>query len=176
MVNVGENRARNGFTDCPESRNERKFQSMELLDLSRFLRGTRSFSWPLVAIPEELMYLTNLENLILDFNYLTGSIPSSLSNCTNLNWISLSNNKLDGEIPAALGGLSNLAILKLGNNSFSGKIPPELGDCKSLVWLDLNTNQLCGTIPPDLFKQSGYIADAYLTGKPYLYIKNDGSK
>ncbi|KAD7478437.1 hypothetical protein E3N88_01573 [Mikania micrantha] len=127
-------------------------------------------------IPEELMYLTNLENLILDFNYLTGSIPSSLSNCTNLNWISLSNNKLDGEIPAALGGLSNLAILKLGNNSFSGKIPPELGDCKSLVWLDLNTNQLSGTIPPDLFKQSGYIADAYLTGKPYLYIKNDGSK
>ncbi|KAL8193923.1 hypothetical protein R6Q57_026165 [Mikania cordata] len=127
-------------------------------------------------IPEELMYLSNLENLILDFNYLNGSIPSSLSNCTNLNWISLSNNKLDGEIPAALGGLSNLAILKLGNNSFSGKIPPELGDCKSLVWLDLNTNQLSGTIPPDLFKQSGYIADAYLTGKPYLYIKNDGSK
>ncbi|KAI3794535.1 hypothetical protein L1987_37167 [Smallanthus sonchifolius] len=127
-------------------------------------------------IPEELMYLSDLENLILDFNYLTGSIPASLSNCTNLNWISLSNNKLDGEIPAALGRLSNLAILKLGNNSFSGRIPPELGDCKSLVWLDLNTNQLSGTIPPDLFKQSGFIAAAYLTGKPYLYIKNDGSK
>ncbi|KAI7730092.1 hypothetical protein M8C21_033298 [Ambrosia artemisiifolia] len=127
-------------------------------------------------IPEELMYLSNLENLILDFNYLTGSIPASLSNCTNLNWISLSNNNLFGEIPAALGGLSNLAILKLGNNSFSGKIPPELGDCKSLVWLDLNTNQLSGTIPPALFKQSGFIAAAYLTGKPYLYIKNDGSK
>lgn len=126
-------------------------------------------------IPDELMYIQSLENLILDFNYLTGSIPASLSNCTNLNWISLSNNKLGGEIPAALGGLSNLAILKLGNNSFSGKIPPELGDCKSLVWLDLNTNQLSGTIPPDLFKQSGYIAAAYLTGKPYLYIKNDGS-
>ncbi|KAJ0703902.1 putative protein kinase RLK-Pelle-LRR-Xb-1 family [Helianthus annuus] len=127
-------------------------------------------------IPEELRFLSNLENLILDFNYLTGSIPASLSNCSNLNWISLSNNKLGGEIPAALGGLSNLAILKLGNNSFSGEIPPELGDCKSLVWLDLNTNQLSGTIPPDLFKQSGFIADAYLTGKPYLYIKNDGSK
>lgn len=127
-------------------------------------------------IPEELMYIKTLENLILDFNYLTGSIPASLSNCTNLNWISLSNNKLDGEIPASLGGLSNLAILKLGNNSFSGKIPAELGNCKSLVWLDLNTNQLSGTIPPDLFKQSGYIAAGYLTGKPFIYIKNDGSK
>ncbi|XP_076907766.1 systemin receptor SR160-like [Bidens hawaiensis] len=127
------------------------------------------------SIPEELMFIQSLENLILDFNYLTGSIPASLSNCTSLNWISLSNNKLTGEIPAALGRLSNLAILKLGNNSISGRIPAELGDCKSLVWLDLNTNELSGTIPRDLFKQSGYIAAAYLTGKPYLYIKNDGS-
>ncbi|KAI3499759.1 hypothetical protein L1887_35568 [Cichorium endivia] len=126
-------------------------------------------------IPQELMYIQPLQNLILDFNYLTGSIPHTLSNCTNLNWISLSNNKLSGEIPASLGSLSNLAILKLGNNSFSGNIPPELGDCKSLIWLDLNTNDLSGTIPPDLFKQAGYIADAYLTGKPYVYIKNDGS-
>nr|GEY70117.1 systemin receptor SR160 [Tanacetum cinerariifolium] len=127
-------------------------------------------------IPEEIRYIEALENLILDFNYLTGSIPSSLSNCTKLNWISLANNKLGGEIPADLGRLANLAILKLGNNSFSGRIPAELGDCKSLVWLDLNTNELSGTIPPDLFKQSGFIAAAYLTGKPYLYIKNDGSK
>ncbi|KAD4982503.1 hypothetical protein E3N88_19174 [Mikania micrantha] len=36
MVNVGENRARNGVTDCPESRNEGKFQSMEFLDSSRY--------------------------------------------------------------------------------------------------------------------------------------------
>ncbi|KVI08552.1 systemin receptor SR160-like [Cynara cardunculus var. scolymus] len=126
-------------------------------------------------IPEELMYIKTLENLILDFNYLTGSIPASLSNCTNLNWISLSNNKFTGEIPATLGRLPNLAILKLGNNSFSGNIPAELGNCKSLVWLDLNTNQLNGTIPPDLFKQSGFIAAGYLTGKPFIYIKNDGS-
>ncbi|KAD1768272.1 hypothetical protein E3N88_42323 [Mikania micrantha] len=53
MVNVGENRARNGVTDCPESRNEEKFQRMELLDSSRYaterlriLRGTR---WPKIS-------------------------------------------------------------------------------------------------------------------------------
>ena len=28
-------------------------------------------------IPEEIRYVEALENLILDFNYLTGSIPSS---------------------------------------------------------------------------------------------------
>ncbi|KAH6791347.1 Leucine-rich receptor-like protein kinase family protein [Perilla frutescens var. frutescens] len=127
-------------------------------------------------IPQEFMYLQSLENLILDFNDLTGLIPSSLSNCTRLNWISLSNNHLSGEIPASLGQLSNLAILKLGNNSLSGSIPGELGDCQSLIWLDLNTNYLNGSIPPALFKQSGNIALAVLTGKSYVYIKNDGSK
>ncbi|KAF5480718.1 hypothetical protein F2P56_001442 [Juglans regia] len=127
-------------------------------------------------IPQELMYIQTLENLILDFNELTGTIPSGLSNCTNLNWISLSNNRLSGEIPGWIGQLSNLAILKLSNNSFYGSIPPELGDCKSLIWLDLNTNSLNGSIPPALFKQSGNIAVNLISGKTYVYIKNDGSK
>ncbi|CAA0806432.1 Protein BRASSINOSTEROID INSENSITIVE 1 [Striga hermonthica] len=127
-------------------------------------------------IPNELMHLQSLENLILDFNDLSGSIPASLGNCTNLNWISFSNNRLTGEIPSSLGNLANLAILKLGNNSLTGKIPAELGECRSLLWLDLNTNFLNGTIPPGLFKQSGNIAAAVLTGKSYVYIKNDGSK
>ncbi|KAA8546925.1 hypothetical protein F0562_003354 [Nyssa sinensis] len=127
-------------------------------------------------IPQELSYIRTLENLILDFNELTGTIPASLSKCSNLNWISLSNNRLSGQIPASFGGLANLAILKLGNNSISGGIPAELGDCRNLLWLDLSTNSLNGTIPPALFKQSGSIAVAKLTGKRYAYIKNDGSK
>ncbi|KAF8377205.1 hypothetical protein HHK36_030578 [Tetracentron sinense] len=128
------------------------------------------------GIPNELMYIQTLENLILDNNRLTGTIPSGLSNCTNLNWISLSSNQLSGEIPAWIGRLSNLAILKLGNNSFSGRIPPELGECKSLIWLDLNSNLLNGTIPPTLANQAGKIAVGLITGKRYVYLKNDGSK
>ncbi|KAL8478871.1 hypothetical protein ACS0TY_030668 [Phlomoides rotata] len=127
-------------------------------------------------IPREFMQLQRLENLILDFNFLRGSIPPALSNCTNLNWISLSNNQLSGEIPSSLGRLSKLAILKLGNNSLSGRIPEELGDCQSLIWLDLNTNFLNGSIPPSLFEQSGKIGVALLTGKRFVYIKNNGSK
>ncbi|GFY80211.1 leucine-rich receptor-like protein kinase family protein [Actinidia rufa] len=142
----------------------------KLHDLMMWLNGLHG------EIPLELMYVVSLENLILDFNELSGTIPASLSNCTNLNWISLSNNKLTGEIPASFGRLANLAILKLGNNSISGSIPPELGDCWSLIWLDLNTNLLNGTIPPALFKQSGNIALGLLTGKRYIYIKNDGSE
>ncbi|KAJ8485975.1 hypothetical protein OPV22_018460 [Ensete ventricosum] len=125
-------------------------------------------------IPAELSNIRTLENLILDNNGLTGAIPPELVNCTNLNWISLSSNQLSGPLPSWIGQLRNLAILKLGNNSFSGPIPPELGDCKSLIWLDLNSNQLNGSIPPTLAKQSGNIAVGLVTGKRYVYLRNDG--
>ncbi|PKA64504.1 Systemin receptor SR160 [Apostasia shenzhenica] len=127
-------------------------------------------------IPGELGQIPTLENLILDNNGLTGPIPQGLSNCTNLNWISLSSNHFSGVIPPWIGRLNNLAILKLGNNSFSGNIPAELGDCKSLIWLDLNSNRLNGRIPPTLAKQSGKIAVGFISGKRYVYLKNDGSK
>lgn len=126
-------------------------------------------------IPNELMKIRNLENLILENNGLTGTIPEGLQHCTNLNWISLSSNHLTGTIPSWIGKLSNLAILKLGNNSFYGNIPNELGDCKSLIWLDLNSNLLNGTVPPSLSKQSGFIAAGLVTGRKYVYLKNDGS-
>ncbi|CAN0878611.1 Systemin receptor SR160 [Linum grandiflorum] len=121
------------------------------------------------------MAITTLQTLILDFNELTGAIPSSISNCTNLNWISLSNNRLRGEIPVSIGQLSSLAILKLSNNSLQGRIPEELGDCKSLIWLDLNSNELTGLIPGNLFKQSGKVAVNFITGKRYVFLKNDKS-
>ncbi|KAK1259828.1 Brassinosteroid LRR receptor kinase [Acorus gramineus] len=126
-------------------------------------------------IPQELSMIQTLENLILDNNGLVGTIPSGLQNCTNLNWLSLSSNRLSGPIPPWIGRMSNLAILKLGNNSFSGPIPPEIGDCRSLVWLDLNSNQLNGSIPITIAKQSGKIAVGLVTGKRYVYLKNDGS-
>ncbi|KAK1282453.1 hypothetical protein QJS10_CPB22g00926 [Acorus calamus] len=126
-------------------------------------------------IPQELSMIQTLENLILDNNGLVGTIPSGLQNCTNLNWLSLSSNELSGPIPPWIGRMSNLAILKLGNNSFSGPIPPEIGDCRSLVWLDLNSNQLNGSIPITIAKQSGKIAVGLVTGKRYVYLKNDGS-
>ncbi|XP_078151996.1 leucine-rich receptor-like protein kinase family protein [Carex rostrata] len=124
-------------------------------------------------IPGELSSLKSLENLILDYNGLTGTLPDGLANCTDLNWISVASNRLSGSIPSWIGKLESLAILKLGNNSFTGPIPPELGDCKSLVWLDLNGNQLNGSIPPALSKQSGKVAVGLVTGKRYVYLRND---
>ncbi|KAD7117356.1 hypothetical protein E3N88_04624 [Mikania micrantha] len=36
MMNVGENRVQNGVPDCPESKNEENFLSIEFLDSSRY--------------------------------------------------------------------------------------------------------------------------------------------
>ncbi|KAJ6815926.1 brassinosteroid LRR receptor kinase BRI1-like [Iris pallida] len=127
------------------------------------------------GIPDELRRVRGLENLILDNNGLTGGIPDGLRDCAQLNWVSLSSNHLSGPIPRWIGELGNLAILKLGNNSFSGPIPTELGDCRSLIWLDLNSNQLTGSVPASIAKQSGNIAVGLVTGKRFVYLKNDGS-
>ncbi|KAD7117852.1 hypothetical protein E3N88_05120 [Mikania micrantha] len=39
MMNVGENRVQNGVLDCPESKNEEKFLSIELLESSRYAKA-----------------------------------------------------------------------------------------------------------------------------------------
>uniref|UniRef100_A0A0D9V4Z7 non-specific serine/threonine protein kinase n=1 Tax=Leersia perrieri TaxID=77586 RepID=A0A0D9V4Z7_9ORYZ len=124
-------------------------------------------------IPASLSGMRGLEHLILDYNGLTGSIPPELAKCTKLNWISLASNRLSGPIPSWLGKLSYLAILKLSNNSFTGRIPPELGDCQSLVWVDLNSNLLNGSIPKELANQSGKMNVGLVTGRPYVFLRND---
>ncbi|KAF6145973.1 hypothetical protein GIB67_033332 [Kingdonia uniflora] len=116
----------------------------------------------------------NLETLILNNNFITGTIPASLASCSNLIWVSLSSNKLTGEIPAGLGNLNNLAILQLGNNSLTGQIPTELGKCQSLIWLDLNSNGLWGSIPQDLSSQSGLITPGLVSGKQFVFVRNEG--
>ncbi|KAD2197635.1 hypothetical protein E3N88_41663 [Mikania micrantha] len=43
MVNVGENRARNGVTDCPKSRNEDKVEKWKNLAAQPYPRGKECF-------------------------------------------------------------------------------------------------------------------------------------
>jgi protein brassinosteroid insensitive 1 len=127
-------------------------------------------------IPASLAGARRLENLILDYNGLTGGIPPELVNCKDLIWLSLGSNKLSGPVPAWLGRLNNLANLKLDNNSFSGQIPRELGDCQRLVLLALNDNQLNGPIPPELARQSGKIPVVLDTGRTYTYLRYQGPR
>jgi len=71
--------------------------------------------------------LSNLKELNLDHNQLTGSIPGELGNLGNLWWLNLGYNQLMGSIPAELSKLSNLKWLFLNSNKLSGDIPVSLG-------------------------------------------------
>ncbi|KAF8049847.1 hypothetical protein N665_2110s0006 [Sinapis alba] len=123
-------------------------------------------------LPKGLIYLPHLWLLELQNNFLTGEIAAQEAGkdrSSNLTQINLSNNRLSGPIPGSIKNLRSLQILLLGSNRFtgqipseigrsllkidmssnnlSGKIPPEFGDCQSLTYLDLSHNQISGQIP-----------------------------
>ncbi|KAL5776707.1 hypothetical protein ACOSP7_009633 [Xanthoceras sorbifolium] len=90
-------------------------KDMQLLDLSSN-RITGS-------IPEEIGRLQGLDILLnLSSNVLTGPIPESFSNLSNLANLDLSNNMLSGNL-RVLGSLDNLVSLDVSNNKFSGNLP-----------------------------------------------------
>ena len=101
--------------------------------------------------------LTNLEELDLDGNQLSGAIPSELGSLSSLEQLILHSNQLSGAIPSELGSLSNLVELRLHSNQLSGSIPSELGSLSSLEDLDLSENQLSGAMPSELGSLSNLV-------------------
>ena len=124
--------------------------------------------------------LTNLTQLHLHNNRLSGAIPPALGNLTNLLWLFLQNNRLSGAIPAGTDGsnptglakLTSLTFLDLNNNRLSGAIPPALGNLTSLTKLYLHNNRLSGAIPAgtDGGNPTGL---ANLTSLTSLYLNNN---
>ena len=123
---------------------------MELAQLSQ-LQQLSLFSNQLTGeIPAELGQLTQLQVLNLSGNQLTGEIPVELVELTQLRELHLDFNQLTGMIPAELGQLSRLGDLYLDNNQLTGMIPPQLGQLLQLGALGLDHNQLTGEIPSEL--------------------------
>ena len=90
--------------------------------------------------------MSNLTQLILGSNQLTGSIPPEIGNLTNLEVLWLSDNQLTGSIPPEIGNLTNLIGLRLNDNQLTGIIPDEIcnqGDSSP----HLENNQLCPPYP-----------------------------
>ncbi|MXX93027.1 MAG: hypothetical protein F4Y63_06190, partial [Chloroflexi bacterium] len=98
----------------------------------------------------ELGSLSNLQELHLSGNQLSGTIPVELGNLSNLETLSLAATQLSGAIPVELGNLSNLETLYLHRNRLSGAIPSELGSLSNLGTLYLQSNRLSGAIPSEL--------------------------
>ncbi|KAL3629758.1 hypothetical protein CASFOL_026980 [Castilleja foliolosa] len=90
--------------------------------------------------------LTNLKQVLLQNNYITGHIPKELGYLPNLQTLDISNNKLSGYIPESLGFLKHLQYLRLNNNSFGGAVPLSLASLPQLAFLDLSFNNLSGPV------------------------------
>ncbi|KAK7343687.1 hypothetical protein VNO77_12625 [Canavalia gladiata] len=90
---------------------------------------------------------TQLDNLDLSKNNLSGDIPNCWKDNQGWEEINLSSNKLSGVFPSSFGNLSSLTWLHLNKNSLQGRLPASLRNLKQLLILDVGENQLSGTIP-----------------------------
>ena len=74
---------------------------------------------------------------------LTEEIPAELGNLSNLTELALSYNDLSGEIPPELGSLSNLTELALSYNDLSGCVPSSLPGRLNMEHSDLGDLPFC---------------------------------
>jgi len=96
------------------------------------------------SLPEELGFLSKLEELRLPSNNLTGSLPTAISGWSSIRTINLSGNRLEGPIPKEIGVMTDLYLLAAENNLLSGPIPTTIGNLARLKTLTLSNNQLTG--------------------------------
>ncbi|KAB5541403.1 hypothetical protein DKX38_014377 [Salix brachista] len=95
--------------------------------------------------------LTQLTELDLSFNNLSGHIPSSLAKLVNLIVLDLRSNNFKGQIPDFLGSLAQLERIFLSDNQLLGPIPSQISGLSILKSLMLSGNLFTGTLPSFLF-------------------------
>ena len=129
-------------------------------------------------LPQTMGNMTNLVNVALLLNGLSGELPGSLFRLKNLNTIQIQHswgknwtlpssvdviedtqlerflleNSFVGTIPSWIAKLEQLQTLDLPMNKFEGAIPEAIGDLSSLKYLNLMSNNFTDTIPSSLGK------------------------
>ncbi|KAI3676885.1 hypothetical protein L1987_86499 [Smallanthus sonchifolius] len=88
--------------------------------------------------------MSQLNQVWLQANSFTGSIPD-LSNCTNLFDLQLRDNQLTGVVPQSLMYLPKLANITVQNNKLQGPLPVFNSDV--IAELGTNTNSFCLPTP-----------------------------
>jgi len=89
-------------------------------------------------LPSYVLNQTNLEELNISNNKISGALPSEIQKLARLKVLNASNNLMTG-VPAEVGQLRYLEVLDLSNNSLTG-LPNELANLKNLKVLNLSGN------------------------------------
>jgi hypothetical protein len=101
--------------------------------------------------PDEIKFLTGLEQFILPGFGLNGDVLNLLSNMPNLTIVDVSDNNFTGTIPYTFADVHpTLQSVELSSNTFAGPVPSSLGTLTALTSLSLNKNLFQGSIPPEL--------------------------
>jgi Leucine-rich repeat (LRR) protein len=94
----------------------------------------------------EISPYTQLSQLAISYNFMTGTLPASLGRAVGLIDMILNNNEFSGTIPQAYRDLVNLQVLFLQNNRLTGQLYESV-KIVSLINLDVSNNQLTGSLP-----------------------------
>jgi hypothetical protein len=100
-------------------------------------------------LPESLYDLTNLEELRVQDNLLTGTISPNVGKLGQLKILSLITNTFSGTLPDEIAELANLEILSVAANQFSGTLPTVFGRLNRLKVFEVHVNMFTGTIPTE---------------------------
>jgi len=98
-------------------------------------------------LPAEIGLFTELKELILTSNWISGTLPMQLFSLANLEAIDLYDNNLSGELPTEFSNLNELTGLYLSMNQFEGPIPNEWAQMGKIQQIWLNSNKLTGVLP-----------------------------
>ncbi|TPX64167.1 hypothetical protein CcCBS67573_g08482 [Chytriomyces confervae] len=102
------------------------------------------------TIPSTIGAMTKLTIIDIGLNGLTGEIPSSISQMSALQEMYIGFNKLSGEIPSSVSSMaSHLRVINMSNNKLTGPLPTSYGALTLLTELELQNNMLTGTIPSE---------------------------
>ncbi|KAF5742057.1 leucine-rich repeat receptor-like protein kinase TDR [Tripterygium wilfordii] len=103
-------------------------------------------------LPAGIFNLTNLRSLDISKNNFSGDFPSGIFSLQNLVVFDAFSNSFSGSLPVEVSQLEHLKVLNLAGSYIAGSIPPEYGTFKSLEFLHLAGNFLGGNLPPELGK------------------------
>ncbi|MQM01620.1 hypothetical protein Taro_034377 [Colocasia esculenta] len=106
------------------------------------------------SLPASFANLTQLVFVDLSANNFSGRIPSFASS-TNLMELNLQNNSLTGPVPGWLFSLPALRTLQLNLNQLSGELGEFSDEASLLQTVDLSSNKLHGSFPKSVAKLWG---------------------
>lgn len=102
------------------------------------------------SLPDEMQYLTELRELELYQNYLTGTLPKGLIKCKKLKRINISKSNLSGSFPPVLANLDSLETIMLDGNKLNGTFPQEIIRLSNLKDFLLSENNIEGSLPENI--------------------------